>query len=284
MATPVWQTNNGDMSDVASWSTASLPGNDDIALLDGTSQRSAIAGLTFAATQPSFVTTRNFLGDIGQPGNPLILNGNADVEHHFQGLGTVYLGNGTNASEYVVVDSLNFRDALLTEGAIGALFVKSGRVIVAAGGTFTGGSAGTHLSIDGELAHVVIEQSAAADRMPAIVRCVSGLLECKRDFEASTDALTVSGGTVVMTGLLKSTMVVTVSAGVLEYAPETDPTSDAPFFLIDGGVLDISKSKFAIPVSAVHVGRGGKVVTSETNPSATFVSVELKSKQPIKVP
>lgn len=283
MATPVWQSNNGDMSDVVSWSL-SVPGDDDIALLDGTSQRSAIAGLTFASTQPSIVTTRDFLGDIGQPGNPLILNGDADVEHLFQGLGTVYLGDGTKASEYVVVDSLNLKDALLTEGAIGALFVKSGRVIVAAGATFTGGTAGTHLSIDGELASVVIEQSAASDRMPTIVRCVAGLLECKRDFEASTNALTVSGGTVLMTGLLKSTMVVTVSAGVLEYAPATDPTSEAPFFLIDGGTLDISKSAFAIPRSAVHLGRGGKLITGGTNPAATFINVELRARDPIRLP
>ncbi len=283
MATPVWQSNNGDMSDAVSWSL-SVPGDDDIALLDGAlSQRSAIAGLTFA-TKPSIATTRDFLGDVGQPGNLLILNGSAAVEHHFQGRGTVYLGGGTEASEYVVVDSLNFKNALETSGAIGALFVKSGHVAVAAGATFTGGSAGTHLVIDGELASVAMEQSSASNRMPAVVRCVSGVLTCKRDFEASTDRLSVSGGTVVMTGLLKSTMAVIVSSGLLEYAPATDPASEAPFFLIDGGVLDISKSAFVIPVSAVHLGRGGKLITGRTNPAATFINVELFARDPIRVP
>ena len=54
--------------------------------------------------------------------------------------------------------------------------------------------------------------------------------------------------------------------------------------MLDGGTLDISKGKFASPVSAVHLGRGGKLITGGTNPAATIINVELRAEQPIRLP
>lgn len=278
MAVTIWQSTNGDMSDAASWSLG-VPASGDIGFADGKlSQRSMTSGMTFAnPNNPQIVTAREFLGDVGQPGNPLIVNGAAVVQHTFRGRGAVHYGSG-NITVDMVVDSLNLRDALLVAAKVGSVFVKSGRVDVDTTAQFIGTT--TWLTVDGELANVVIEQSALADRVPDTIRVISGRLENKRDFENATDRLLVAGGDVLQTGLLDSTMTAYVTGGVLRYEPATDPASEAPWFLIDGGVLDIRGSRFAIPTSGVHVGRGGKVLGSTINKVGDFTTINLGEDYP----
>lgn len=276
MPETVWQSNNGDMGDAASW-TLGVPNNTTLGLMDGKlSQRSATAGLTFA-TKPVFVTTPEFLGDIGQPGNPLILNGSATVQHIFRGRGRVFHGAGVEALS-LVIDSMNLKDAALLKVFMDDLFVKAGRVVIDTSVKFTGTN--TFMVVDGELANVVVEAGSQTNRMPDTVRVVSGRLENKRDFEASTDRIVVLGGEVMQTGLFKSTMRVHVGGGIVRYEPATDPASELPFFMIDGGVLDVRGSQFAIPRTAVHVGRGGKILGSAIDKTADFTTTDLKEDYP----
>jgi hypothetical protein len=76
-----WVSTDGDGSNAASWQGGALPGDGDIALLDGTSQVSWTAGLTLAHGA-ILRTSESFLGDIGLPGSYLVMDGNSGADAH----------------------------------------------------------------------------------------------------------------------------------------------------------------------------------------------------------
>lgn len=272
----IWQSSDGDMTAGASWSLG-IPLTGDLAFWK-TGSVSATDNLT-SAQSFGIYTMPDYSGDLGSDGNPVI-TGTYTGRHVIRGSGRVYLGN--NIISQTVVDSLNLIDALTSTARIGRLYIKRGRVIVAATGHFGDPGTDSWLVLDGNRATCLIEPQATGSAFQAAtVRANSGFLENRRDFEASTDRLIIGGGTVLQTGLLKSTMHVYITGGgILIYEPSTDPASEAPLFFVDNGTLDIRDAKFTIPTTQVEIGRAGQILGSAIDLTSNFFDLDLREDNP----
>lgn len=287
MANVYWVSSNGAGNDVASWSTGALPGSSsatvfDLAIFNG---RSAKAWTSGALTgHPSFRVDSRNQAPIGQPGKGIITGTEAIVGGHvFRGDADIWIGK-SDATVSIVADmglgTLHLADEPTTGSVVDtiSLYCKGGRTIIGQQcGDLSAGNRSS-LWVTGITARVDMEVANGATGFEDVI-VSSGVLNNRRTFANATDTLTVTGGKCVQTGLLPSMHVYVAPGGVLEYAPISDPSGGAPNFYIDG-LLDLSRSQFAITAGKFIIGPSGDVIGSPIETGYAALSLDLTEDMP----
>lgn len=279
-----WQSTTGVWSSVNSWTTGQIPGAGgaglDTALLDGNFSQIGVIGETPGGNALSrIVTTRDYRGNIGSDGNPLIV----DVSSHliagnlafFGGTGTVYFEDVVGNHTDVVIDthSLSRHSHIYLYGPLRNLFVKSGRFTTTVGASFGA------LSMLGS--HARGRVTYAGD-LSTDYWVNSGELEITA---GSTQNIVMSGGRLIHTGLLKSTAVITLLGnGKLVYAPTGSVAGHSPDLFLLGGEFDISQLNEAFIAAALVVGPDatvrGNVIGRVGGGSGITTTIDLQDEFP----
>lgn len=114
------------ITDTTAWDTGVTPGNNEVAIFDGTGQGDCLGGSLAAIDLDALQVDDAYEGDIGADGNPIIIS--ADVVT-YQGRGTMVYQDGNGTTDLMIVDSVNLQDAVKISGAtITRMRVLSGRV------------------------------------------------------------------------------------------------------------------------------------------------------------
>jgi len=253
-----WQSHTGNIDEEGSWSSgvkASDWGITDEVWVDGVlSQRSLSSGLN----QPGiavkkFVVGRGFRGNIGGPGNPLILGNGSSGRNYivYRGSGTMYLmADGADWAEPVIVDSPNYRDALHllsdTTADYYYIYVKSGKVICEPSCLFHD-AAGT-LVLAGQDANVeILGDAGGAPYQPQIINMIQGTLDAgMREFGtsgASSRYVHMAGGHMTLRNIEGLTAMYQ-GGGYIKLTQQVaiaSPPAGTPIFRLLGGTLDFSE-------------------------------------------
>jgi hypothetical protein len=274
----MWLGLTTELNAAGNWS-AGVPGT-GIDSLWGPADGDASSDMSIAGAA-TLVTRRDYRGDIGAPGS-VVNHGLSTARYLIQHPGDFYWGDQAATALTQMFVRKPFLSDKLVElgGTLARLYVLEGRVNLTSVHSFGSVGGDTWLYIGGNHAHVTIAQMAVAQTLPDIIRMQAGQLTNNRDFSAASQALHVDGGEVLQTGLLKSTMMVRVTGGILRYEPATDPSAEAPFFLIDGGILDVRDSQFAIPKSALEIGTHGVLLGNAIDKQGSYYDLDMNEEYP----
>jgi hypothetical protein len=274
-----WQSSDGALNAAGSW-TNGVPGTGIDSIWGDVSHVDASSDMSIAALA-TLITRPDYKGDIGASGSPVV-HATSSARYILRHPGDFYWGGAasTIVTQLVVNKPWQADKVVDLSGTVGRLYVLSGKVQLAAIHTFGGVGGDTWLYVCGNQAEVTITQMDAAETLPDVVRLVAGKLTNARDFSAATQKVFVSGGELIQTGLFKSTMFVHITGGYVRYEPSSDPTAEAPFFLIDGGVLDVRNSQYAIPKSAIEIGLGGTLLGNAIDKTGSYYDLDLNEEYP----
>jgi len=231
------------------WGAATLAGgainwaSTDTVEFNGGSVVDATLNLDQSAVTITRITrTPAYTGKVGASGSPLsFIIAAKDTTGVFKGLvdrgsGTMYFkGAGTVGNNNVLCDSTNIVDALVLDGAIDNVYIKSGLVRELSGVTTF---AGTRIYVNGISAYLIVD--SGADNVHDTIELYSGTIECASEIALSKRAR-MYGGHWLQTGILGSVNTkLEIFGGLFEYDnPQGLFIGDGIFL---GGVLDMTKS------------------------------------------
>lgn len=134
MATPVWQSTDGDWGNTASWTTGVVPVSNDSVLFDDTSQVDVTAGLNQSAVDLDLLWVKsNYRGAIGSSGGALRIAADKCV---LEGTGTIFIKGDTGIIDDCVIDMRGGTVSL--DGLLGGVHGKSGTCTLEATGSVPG--------------------------------------------------------------------------------------------------------------------------------------------------
>jgi hypothetical protein len=276
-----WVSQSGYFADETSWDNGIPLDSPDLAIFDGTSQVSLRANSAVDATLDRdaagvthdflLLTTPDYTGNIGQPGNPLTWLAASTDKITIRGSGTAYLKpNGAN----LIVDSVNRRGAVYLDRLASQLFVKRGRVFVQASCGVTNG-----VWVEGEQARLEIAAKAAAELPPRILRIRSGLIINQRAVAANS-IIAVDGGRLEQYGDINDATDITVGQlGEMLFNPGAGGTTAAQITV--DGILDVSAADDGvIDLASIVVGPRGEI-KGNINPSGgSYPYIDLRLGEP----
>lgn len=257
MATPIWISSDGDWGNTASWSTGSVPVDNDTVVFDGVSSVVSVTGSLnqIGIDLDELQTSPEYSGDIGLPGNPLRLD--SFVTH--RGSGSIYYQADGQINQ-VFVDSVNLVDAavLYGTGAPYNVIVKKGHVTCSDSMTGLGG-----IHVFGDKSIVIVEKNGAAtvDR----IYMTAGFIENNRAISDAESFALISGGVYVHQDGAVSEL--HIHGGVVEWNADETLT----FVIAGSGLLDFTRSGNAKTVGALVIYPGAEVfTTSQTTITGTL--------------
>lgn len=281
--THTWISTTGIWSSAASWNTAQIPGVGgaglDTALFNGTSNVSVIGETPGGATLARIVTKPAYKGNIGAPGNPLVLEinspGNNGEKAVFRGRGNVYFkGAGGNFAD-VVIDTDTFDRVVSLDGPLRHVFVKSGKVeLVSTVASFTS------FFVLSSNCMVTIEGDAASMAGNATLTILGGTVDSKED---DWPRIEMFGGHLIQRGLLKDGVDVTLRGGWLEYKPTLSISGHNPDLHLVGGTFDLRA--LTEDLTAADLVRGADVdvlgnLLGQGTPGGSAIVIDLREDYP----
>lgn len=103
MATRVWQSSDGDWSNTASWTGATVPISNDVAVFPDNNSVSVTSGLSQAAVDlDALIVHPGYTGDIATSGSHLTIS--ADRVLH-EGSGTLYYTDGNGITDLFILNA-----------------------------------------------------------------------------------------------------------------------------------------------------------------------------------
>lgn len=273
----IWQPGSiGDFGASASWSNG-VPGSVQnlIGIADGTSQVSMTINVDRTGGSWPFELKRtpDFFGDIGAPGSPLIWDGEPSGKSAtIRGSGTTNLQPISGNNSDIIIDAAG--GTVNLDGEIFALMIKNGTVNCAATTFF-----GDYVIVDGVAVILNVDAGSAGNSIDNLI-LKNGVVNNDRPTSAAAGSIQVSGGELNQTGLIDSAITIIVTAGVMNYAPSSDPSSDAPDLIVMGGVFDVSGFGGAIPFGRVIIGPNGDVKGTIIEGVGQFADYDLREDYP----
>ena len=235
----VYISATGVYSSTSSWDTSQIPGAGgaglDTAIWDGTSNHDVIGETPGGNGLARIVSKPAYKGDIGAPGNPLVLDvnspGGPGKSAVFRGRGNVYFKGDLGNFVDVTVDTGTQDRVVSMDGSLRHVFVKSGKVelvdtVAAIIGVYVL-SANSHVTIAGNSAVF-----GAASSL--VIR--GGIVDSKED---DWPRIEMAGGRLIQRGLMKDGCDVTMHGGWLEYNPSVSVANHNPDLHLFGGTLDL---------------------------------------------
>lgn len=114
----------------SSFDTGLLPASGETVIFDGTGQGHVIGGMNQTAVDLALLhIMREYVGNIGQLGDPLVIS--ADTVVH-RGLATLHYKDGSGATDFMIIDSPNHVRAAFLGGTISRLRCLNGRTTLLA--------------------------------------------------------------------------------------------------------------------------------------------------------
>jgi hypothetical protein len=273
----LWQPADTDLNAAGNW-TGAVPGIGIDSIFGDYGHGDATTDTTIA-NSATFVTRPDYKGNIGTSGTFVNhgLNVNRWVIRH---RGDFYWGGPAAASGQMVIDrGMGSQGTCQLKGILTRLYVKSGDVQVLSTGTFASATSGTWFLLSTNQSRLTIDAADAAELLPLVTRVDAGVLNNARDYTQSAQMLLINGGNVLQTGLLQNSMIVRISGGVLTYEPASDPAAETPIIFVDGGILDVRGSQWAIP-ALIEIGVGGVLLGSAIDKVSGYYDLDLNEPYP----
>lgn len=251
-------TADGSWATVGNWDTGQLPGTGgaglDTVIFDGSvTQTGPSADMDRNADAALFriIVMKNFTGDIGGVGNPLIheVDGTSDPKARFihAGTGTVYFeAEGVNDYAHVG-NGTSYLDCTATPGTLRNVFVTRGYVNLAATAKI-----GTRLVIDGPGAEVVSVAESGAGTTPLFTVITSGTYANAKTQHINKYVI-VFGGAITQTGRINDFDYIFIGPqGRMEYMPALAlGAAHDNIVMVCAGLFDTSKTNQAVSTEAL---------------------------------
>lgn len=256
MATPNYWIGIQDYNVAGNWSAGNVPTSGDHAIYSGGhSQADCMVNIALGQAGPSKLTVMDdYYGSIGGPGNYLTNLVSNTTHVIIRGHGDYYLSPQW-VGGYTLIDT-KAGVTHLKNNLLQVLEVKAGQVVIdGSSGIQSGGYVHTWT----ERAHLVIEASAVAN-YANVFECYGGTIVNKNAVDPSNRVHIIvgAGGDFRQEGLLDTSTWISVYGGIFRYAPNADPSAQAPYFYVNG-ILDISESDYVIPVGRIIIGPRGEI-------------------------
>lgn len=261
------------ITDTTAWDTGATPGNNEVAIFDGTGQGDCLGGSLAAIDLDALQVDDAYEGNIGAEGNPIIVS--ADVVT-YQGRGTMAYQDGNGTTDLMIVDSLNLQDAVRISGAtITRMRVLSGHV------GFLSTWSGTMSLLDlapRNFNGVTVDFGADTTGDVLRVLMSGGLLKGDVFNGIGAHEVLIGGGTwIADTPGASSSNVVTVSGGTVVW---NSPTTSAGVALIWAGDVHIVSGVFDArqggnkSMSNVYEWAGGSFLYNDDKMTVTLARME----------
>ena len=275
MAATYWNGSTGALDTAGNWTNGVPSASNTPAVFDGRSQQSVTSGLGQGVTAFQLKTTRDYRGDIGASGNPLIWNGQGGTKWNtIRGSGTVHLQPNIATQEQFVIDALRGRVAFTT--------CKLQEVVVKAGTLDIGSTVimGSRMHLVGVSAVTTLEEQATSEAAPTELLMTAGLLFNKRIFNETNSNISISGGTIKQTGVLGSAAKVFMHGGVIKYDPLASVSGREPGLFLLGGLFDFSGADQAMGLGKVYIGPDGALRSSPLDTEAAVITFDFRQDFP----
>lgn len=273
----MWLGLTTELNAVGNWSDG-LPGT-GVDSIFGPADGDATTDTTIAALA-TLITRPDYKGDIGSSGNE-VAHGTTPHRQIIRHDGNFYWGaaSATNAAQIVINKRYRSNKIAELSGLCARLYVLNGRVLCTAIHSWGNPTTSTWMTIFSNQSEVVIDAASGAETLPRIIRMQAGSFENKRSFTDAGQIALMNGGTWLQTGTFKGSMVIRITGGVLRYEPATDPSGETPVFMVDGGILDVRKSQFAIP-ALIEIGPGGVLRGNAIDKQGGYYDVDFNEDYP----
>lgn len=268
-ATPNYWQGGGDPTVAAAWSLGHTPTAGEAAVADGRSQDAFMVNVTGAGTGPDeFVTTPDFLGDVGSPGAHYNIFTTNTVKITLRGQGNAYVSPVVDTCA-VIVDKP--QGEVVIGDVLTTLLMKDGIVTLLPACNIK-----THLALYSDSCRLTIEGGGGTD-VPDWSVMHGGRVSCKRATGNSAAFIGVYAGEWIQTGLVHTEATV-ITEGIFRYAPSADPSGESPKWFIDG-LFDVRESSFTIPVGFAVWGPNAEVLGSIAE-TPTWMDFDLRQDYP----
>lgn len=251
----------------SSFDTNLLPASNEVVRFDGTGQGDVIGGLNQTTIDLDLLEVHdNYHGNIGDPGNPLIISADQVI---MQGRGTLNYQDGDGTTDLVIVQSDNPVDAMrIMGGTVTRLRANAGRVVL--GPSFSNDIDDLELAapMSQRVPPSVVSQRTASTGYVRL-RMAGGYLERLAPGGLTGETSVISGGVWKFTAGAGSP--IWLSGGLIQW--DTAITSPgvsvlATAFYISGGTLD-ARAGGAKAISSLYLDPAGQFLYNDDTMSVT---------------
>ena len=280
-----WQAvMDGDWNNTANWTLGAKPGNNHVAIFDGTSSVSVTTNLDQSASAfEQLLVKPGFGGNMGSQGNPLRVDVGTGVIV-WRGRGQGFINPKSTAFANVIVDTPNVFNGSrynLVLGGVGAgnvaqLAIKRGNANLMGDMRSTG-----QIYLLGDAATLRMDKELIALIGPQHIICAAGTLVTYRTQEANAFLIVGSSSRVTQIGPLANTNhVVIIGNGRFEYLPITAPGT-SPILSAVGGTYDQTDEKWDSVWGSTIIGPDALIIGGTLRGTGAWPpSLDLRKEYP----